>query len=745
MKLSQLKKGNAKILFCIVMILGALLLIGCGEDGKDGPPGPAGPAGPPGLPGTAIGAGAVEPETCVICHETGKVGDIAVAHPDPTNEAVIISAITLTNTAGSGQYDGLPVVSFELSDSVSGAPVTAIDGVDVDVDNFQFMMADLVPAGTSTTNWGTWDTDYWERWTYERTPTSSTAYPQGTLVNNQDGSYTYTFATEFGSPAATADAPDYDPTHPQRLYMRFDGRPDYPNRSVEFLDFTIPAANGSTATVLPPQRQFVTGEACKQCHGQNFERAAHADDYLDTRACVICHSPLGFDQMQTDPVEQNRGQFMQDTDAYASVFFHKIHGDIDIPYWTDMGRINGLGYSAVTYPQDIKDCVVCHNNDSGLDLGDQADQIDNWKTHPTAEICGSCHVDVNFATGENHVGGAWQNNETCALCHLPSGSGIGESISAAHDTTPFGRNVPEFDVNLTITPAQPSYAVGDMLQVRVTLIDHKDKLDVDPALYIMPKDLAGKSGGGLSIARLSVYGPRAKAAPVLTTGTITDPTFDSSLGHVPRQYADLFVGGNDPRVTTDSSGFSYQLFPIPNDMVPGTYMVRVRIADYGRVKTDDYVIESTAFTTIQIGTDVEENKVAGDACTNCHGTGKVPYHVETHAVAFDTDQCLACHDQSGNFAIPLANRVHAIHSANPEGDIYNLEKGSVDDSRDWFNVTYPQKIDSCVTCHNSGDDTYKTLPYMMPCAGCHVGEAGDQDIPFEPVVIIHMRQYGGPY
>ena len=146
MKLSQLKKGNAKILFCIVMILGALLLIGCGEDGKAGPPGPAGPAGPPGAPGTAIGAGAVEPETCVICHGTGSVGDIAVAHPDPTNEAVIISAITLTNTAGSGQYDGLPVVSFELSDSVSGLPVTAIDGVDVDVDNFQFMMADLVPA-----------------------------------------------------------------------------------------------------------------------------------------------------------------------------------------------------------------------------------------------------------------------------------------------------------------------------------------------------------------------------------------------------------------------------------------------------------------------------------------------------------------------------------------------------------------------------------------------------------------------
>jgi len=742
MKLSQLKKGSLKVLCCIVMMLGALLLIGCGEDGKTGPPGPPGPPGPEG-PGVSTPS----VETCSICHGPGKSADIAVAHPDPTGETIIISAITLTNTAGSGQYDGRPVVSFELSDSVSGAPVTAIDGVDVDVDNFQFMMADLVPAVTPTTNWGTWDTDYWERWTYERTPTSSTNYPQGTLVNNQNGSYTYTFATEFGSSAATDDAPDYDPTHPQRLYMQFDGRPDYPNRSVGFLDFTIPAANGSFATVLPPQRQFVTVEACKQCHGPNFERAAHADDYRDTRACVICHSPLGFDHLQADPVEQNRGQFMQDTDAYASVFFHKIHGAIDIPYWTDMGRINGLGYSAVTYPQDIRDCVVCHNNDSGLDLGDQADQIDNWKTHPTAEICGSCHTDVNFATGENHKGGAWTNNAVCALCHPASGVDI--SVTTTHDTTPFGRNVPEFEVNLFITPPANSthYVVDEAPQVLVTLADHADGLPVDSALYTAPKDLPGNTGDGLSIARLSVYGPgpRAKAVPVLSTGTITDPGFDSSLGEAPRQYADLFVGGIDPRVTTDNSGFSYQLFPIPNDMVPGTYMVRVRIADYGRLRTDDYVIESTAFTTIQIGTDVEEDKVAGDACIDCHGAGKTPFHVEMHAAAFDTDQCLACHDQSGNFAIPIANRVHAIHSANPEGDIYNINLGSVDDSRDWFNITYPQKIDNCVTCHDSGNDTYKTLPYMMPCAGCHVGEASDQDIPFVPGMIRHMRQYGGPY
>ena len=107
---------------------------------------------------------------------------------------------------------------------------------------------------------------------------------------------------------------------------------------------------------------------------------------------------------------------------------------------------------------------------------------------------------------------------------------------------------------------------------------------------------------------------------------------------------------------------------------------------------------------------------------------------------FNTDECLACHDQSGNFAIPIANRVHAVHSANSAGDLYNISGGS---GRDWSDVTFPQNIQMtdgtprCVACHTSANDTYKMLPYMMPCAGCHVDGTGS--------VLDHMRQNGGPF
>jgi OmcA/MtrC family decaheme c-type cytochrome len=221
--------------------------------------------------------------------------------------------------------------------------------------------------------------------------------------------------------------------------------------------------------------------------------------------------------------------------------------------------------------------------------------------------------------------------------------------------------------------------------------------------------------------------------------TMTDPSFDSATD-TPVQAHDLFADSADPRVTTDGTGFSYQLLPIPADMEAGTYMVRVRIGDYGRVGTGDYHIESIAFTNIQIGTAATQEKVAGDACTDCHGTGTAPFHDERHAVVFNTDQCLACHDQSGNFAVPIANRVHAVHSANSAGDLYNIRGGT---SRDWEHVTFPQNIQMaddvprCIACHTSASDTYKILPYMMPCAGCHVDGTG--------AVLDHMRQNGGPF
>jgi hypothetical protein len=734
MKRSDLRKSGLA-LFLSAMVFGVLLLISCSGGGSSGPQGPAGPTGP---------AGPVETtplvtttETCEVCHSAGKIADIAVFHPDPTGKDVALSNIILTNTLINNTET--PVVTFHAETSTG--PVTNINAADA-----RFYMAALIPAGTVTsypnavTGVSTWDSSYFERWASE---TANTAR----FVNNGLGNYTYTFSTAFSS--ASAAAPDYKPNYTQRLFIRISGRSDTvngpTNNSVGFLDFVVPAA-GTDAVPLDSQRLFVTADACKKCHSPLFQQAAHANNYLDTRGCVVCHSPLGV-----------YSTIMQRDNAWLSVFIHQIHAAIDNPAFPE--EVNGLGFGGVTYPQNIMNCVACHSNPSGANLG-TGDEIDNWKTHPTAEVCVSCHTDVNFATGANHPGGI-QTNTYCNACHL-NGTNFSLSVVQAHDTTPriagtngvpdvgyLPENIPEFYVALYITPPTNGsyYVAGETPEVRVSLADHATGSPVAPAVYTTPQDAAGVTGGGLNVASLYVYGPRARSVPVLATGTMTDSAFNSETD-VPTQEHQLFLPSADPQVTTDSGSFGYRLLPIPEGMTAGTYMVRVRIGDYGRVGTGNYRIESTGFINIQIGTATEEVKVSGNNCVDCHGNGTAPFHDERHAVVFNTDQCLACHDQSGNFAIPLANRVHAVHSANPSGDIYNIEAGAISSSRDWSDVTYPQnlaQVDAsgnplyadprCVGCHSSGDTTYKTLPYMMPCVACHTVD-GDID---------HMRQNGGPF
>ena len=133
-----------------------------------------------------------------------------------------------------------------------------------------------------------------------------------------------------------------------------------------------------------------------------------------------------------------------------------------------------------------------------------------------------------------------------------------------------------------------------------------------------------------------------------------------------------------------------------------------------------YNIDGWAFTTIQIGTDSVEKKVSGD-CTGCHDTND--WSSMYHRSYFGIDGCLACHDESGNYAKPITNRVHAVHSASETGSLKGL---------DWSEVKFPR--DSCEACHNSGNTSYLEKPSAAAdCNGCHGDAPGATD---------HMIQNG---
>jgi hypothetical protein len=96
------------------------------------------------------------------------------------------------------------------------------------------------------------------------------------------------------------------------------------------------------------------------------------------------------------------------------VMIHKIHRGANLPSvlgpdgvagTADDGKymIGSADFSTVVFPQDVRNCTKCHD---GADPA--TPQGDNWKIQPSREACGSCHDNVNFATGVGHAGGSGQ-------------------------------------------------------------------------------------------------------------------------------------------------------------------------------------------------------------------------------------------------------------------------------------------------------------------------------------------------
>ena len=718
------------VLMCSVLLVVPLLFFGCnsGDTGPRGATGATGATGPAGADGAAGPPGPVTTtnESCMVCHTTGRVADVSDSDPasithynaEYHNLPLTISAVSITDD-GSGNAQ----VSFHAASGET--PVSTLT-----IDSFTFFMGDLVPAGTLTGL----STPQFERWAYERTGTdrhTGLPYPLGTFdtTDAANGNYVYTFATGFGSETAIVNAPEYDPAHVQRLVIKA-SLTGY-NNVVQIVDFNVADTGVGTTGLGYTERQFVTVDACKKCHGPQFTGAAHASSYPDTRVCVLCHSPIG----------SVYGEEMVTDEAWLASLVHKIHSAIPMAAFPT--RMGGTGYSAVTYPQDVRNCVTCHTN-SGLDLG-AGDNTANWKTHPTAAGCGTCHTSANFVTGDGHAGGA-QPDTACSFCHPATGSvapTLGASVTEAHDTSatavlhPTPKNVPEFDVTLsTSAPGNGTfYVAGEVMTVTATLNFHGGAA-IPASMYTAAQGPNGVADNLFRTASLYVYGPRAMPKPLLAT-----------------QATSLFVNAANPAVATDNTGFKYNV-TIPSGLANGTYMVRVRFADYGYVSDNNYQLESVAFQNIQIGSATVTLKVAGDVCTECHGTATAPFHDARHVVAFDTDQCVSCHDYSGGHAATLSNRVHAVHSANSYGDMTNPLGETTD--RNWDDVKYPlndypssatgtvtSRIDRCTMCHTSGNTSYRSTVGEVSCLGCH----GDNPNPttFTGGATNHMLQNGGKY
>jgi OmcA/MtrC family decaheme c-type cytochrome len=256
------------------------------------------------------------------------------------------------------------------------------------------------------------------------------------IADHGDGTYTATFGSDITS---NANAP-YDNTAVTRIAVAVTSiavpgvtatGPINPttkvvntniqdvNRVAMVYDFTPATA----AVYVNPNggnfaRDIVTTAACAKCHDSLTRTiGGHSAARPDVKVCVMCH---------TSTNTSGEGEFV--------TFIHRIHMGEELPALPKAeNKLNPtkplaltktlVTYQDQTYPQDIRNCTLCHN---GVDGG-------NYATQMNRKNCVSCHNDKDFTltkgTTGAHSGGAQSDDTKCSVCH---DGGFAPSPELAH-------------------------------------------------------------------------------------------------------------------------------------------------------------------------------------------------------------------------------------------------------------------------------------------------------------------------
>lgn len=331
--------------FLVAFLAASLGLAGCsGDDGSAGTPGLPGVDGTNGAPGTPG-----TPGSAVVDVSLQPADAIAALNP-----VAEITGVTINSP---------PVVSFTVTDS-TGRGIAGLKAIrDGGISRLiRINIAKLVPGTDGSP-------DRWVNYIRSGSGTPTTENT-GTLVDNGDGSYVYTFANDITAIAAVP----YEPTLTHRVAAQIgDGALPLPAMNVVF-DF-VPAG-GAVAL----ERKIAHSGSCNECHSNlTIHGRRFAIEY-----CVTCHNP---------DLTGGAGDMANMT--------HKIHMG---QYLANGFELGGHDYSDLVFtmnsfsnPEGLRNCRKCH---TGEDV--QTPQGSNWRTKPSRAACGSCHDDVDFATGNLH-------------------------------------------------------------------------------------------------------------------------------------------------------------------------------------------------------------------------------------------------------------------------------------------------------------------------------------------------------
>lgn len=647
--------------FSLILGLVTIALAGCsGSDGESG------------TPGTSGG------DTTVIVAPPGGVASPTGA----TALSISVTGVTISSP---------PVVNFSIANQ-DGVPVVGLTKTDL-----RFNIAKLIPGSSDApSNWQN----------YINVPRNEgVAGSQernrdlAVLVDNLNGTYTYTFATDITSAAANpcpapckdADGHDldisYQPSLPHRVTIQ-QGNSAYPKYNATY-DF-VPA--GGAPIVM---RDIVTTAQCNECHNQLSIHGSR----VETKLCVTCHNP-GTWSAGTPNVT-----------ADFKVMIHKIHRGHDLPSVAAGGsyEIGGHDYSDVHFPQDIRNCTKCHD-------GGASAQGNNWQTQPSIAACGSCHDNIDFSKARSadpngHSGGdvsAITDSESCLGCHS-SGEEAG-SIAEKH--------------------ALPALlkAEGAKYKLKIVSVDNTTPLALPTIKFSItnaadvPYDIAATpaiTGGGMSL---------------LIGWNTTDLNNNGRSNSQPVSISLLSGGALAGSVTSNGDG-TYSV--TSTTAVPADATGSGRAGFHARMSAN--VNGDATKETIQVKSVVKDFLITGSSvvarrtvvdmakCNQCHE------RLSLHGGA-RTDEpqiCVMCHnpnatdtskrpagaptgtlDNKAEESINFKRMVHGIHASaktNYDGSAGHgtlREKGLViygynSSVNDFSHVRFPGILKDCASCHTT--------------------------------------------
>jgi OmcA/MtrC family decaheme c-type cytochrome len=531
----------------------------------------------------------------------------------------------------------------------------------------------------------------------------------GTTTLVAAGQYQYTFKAQ--APAG------FDPTvtttvavNAIRNLTAFDLGENYAGTTFNFVP------NGSPVTVT---RDVVSNASCNTCH---YELAFHGGNAHSISMCVMCHQPQNLDPSSGNSLD-------------LKVMAHKIHMGSQLPSVVGTSTTPGVPYeiygymnsvsnfSAVIDPADPRRCEVCHSQTTG------AAQEKAFLQEPTRVACGSCHDDIDFATGystgsePNHPGGPQADDTQCANCHIPQGeTPFDASILGAHvvptDTAATYPQNPDTllaGINLAISSVTNTTA-GQAPTVTFTLMDN--------------------SGNNIPLSQASTL-EFTMSGPTTDYGDVNFGANASTPGYV----TESATGA-----TCNSSGTCTYTFThvIPAGST-GTYTIggeaRETVTVDAGETTQQTVTLGAANPVVNFSVDgspvtPRRTVVLLSNCNNCHVA------LSLHGgLRNNTEYCVVCHNPSNtDFTTRPSATVASYQTQPPQGINFNLLVHRIHDGVNAAtNAGGPPKNPYIVVGHGGSINNFSGIlfpvmsptgnaTYMQNCSVCHT-KSSEQNLP----------------